>query len=217
MDANHCFSRQEPSPQPANIQPTGRLWGQHEIASQWKQWNQEIALNPPERSLVSFLDCRRPLREIKVVLCHGTAADRLPMVGLRFDYADGSLPKATSVGPTSSQLPTDAEGVNGHPWCWCVFGSSKADEQETKPHITEETFEVGNARLHKVYLWLNTDGALSGMQFVATNGRQSPRWGYRTDGEPAGSIDFDREELAVGLKIFVNYLGREVTVCISSS
>lgn len=143
------------------------------------------------------------------------------MTALTFEYADERLPKTNSVGPSEFLPPTDAEGKYGHPWCWCAYGDKREEEMQARPHLLRESFNVGGAKLREVRIWLDENGGLSGIQFVAANGNEGPKWGYRTESEPTGSIDFDTGQLSdgspIGLKFFMHYIERHVTVRIPLS
>lgn len=223
----------EPSPPPpAYLAEHGRVWGQSEYRDRFR--NADIR-TPGQRSFVCWLDCSRPLDQVRVTLCHGTANHHLPLSAITFRYADrsGSGPSGEeeTIGPKYFSPPTDAEGANGHPWCFCAWGSKREDEQQARPHYFHETWsprsggggsDGGGSRLRNVLVWLDEGGRLAGIQMVAVDSSESPKWGYCV-GKHAGMIDLnavnDDEPAddaragrgAVGLKFFINSNGRSVT------
>lgn len=121
------------------------------------------------------------------------------------------------LGPARFGAATDAGGESNLPWCWCDY-SVRRDGEQGKPHYTHDRWEVGpSRRVGAARVW--TDGCLSGLQLVAMDGAEGPRWGF-CEGEPAGEIRFGADGdggrhggsgAAAGLKLFFGDNGRKVT------
>jgi hypothetical protein len=143
--------------------------------------NSQKEVTPPSQTRVVWLDCTKPLRSMKVNMCHNTSSTTLPIVSITHNFADKS---SSSFGPDFISQSNDTSGVNGHPWCHCAYGGAAAGELEKSQHYTTNTWEVGRSRLTTLRLWIGDGGALTGLQFVSENGRTSPFWGSNWIGCP---------------------------------
>ena len=180
----------EPSPPLAPFIEAGKIWGQHDRTD--RRTRNRTLRAPDEGSTICWLDCRRPLTSVRVTLCHGSSHNHIPLSAVTLQYADVVSKEACSestVGPSCFTKPSDNEGMNGYPWCWCAYGSKRKEEMEAKSHFTQETWQPDGAKLGSLRVWLD-DSRLSAIQLVSADGRESPIWGY-TDGESDGVICFD--------------------------
>ncbi|KAJ4004496.1 hypothetical protein NW752_011592 [Fusarium irregulare] len=125
----------------------------------------------PSQTRVVWLDGSKPLRSVKVNMCHSTPNSTVPIVSITYNFFDRS---SSNFGPDFISQSNDTSGVNGHPWCHCAYGGAAAGELEKGPHYTTETWEVGHSRLKTLRLWIGDKGALTGLQYVADNGKTSP-------------------------------------------
>lgn len=179
-----------PEPPPTSLTESGRVWGQRESSDQWGRRSPKNY--PVEGTVVSWLDCRRPLDTVRVTLCHSTAFVQIPLAAITFTYAksdEQQTEASMSVGAEVFSPPLDTKGENGHHWCWCQMGSSRKEELQAKPHYVHEIWRVGGQGLRGYNIWLSEEGILVGMQFIAVDGSPSPKWGS-CKGDPAGKIDF---------------------------
>ena len=168
-----------------------------------------ITVIPGETSIVSYLDCSRPVESVSSTLCHRTNSPQIPLCALSLKYSDGS---AASFGPTSFYPPEDTSGTNGYPWCWCTYGSTPKRELERGPHYTHEDWKMDGSHLAACRVWLDEDNCLIGLRFIKEGEedsllRESAGRGNFTD------IPFRTSEQdgAVGLKFFLQYDDRHVT------
>ena len=181
--------------------------------------------NPSPSGSFYWMDCYRPLQNVAVTMCHGTRSQQLQLVALAFQHSDGS--RDQTVGPDTFSPPQDSMGVNGHAWCWCTLGRNRPEELEATDHYTHHRWDVGGSRLRSMRIWIDEQSqpggllgsqpagtTLSGIQFVATNGEESPVWGY-CSGDHTAKIEFaspgEAGERAEGLKFFMGSNGRAVT------
>ncbi|KAK9769572.1 putative F-box domain-containing protein [Seiridium cardinale] len=211
-----------PEPPSLSLIESGRIWGGRTVLDKRLQRDKTY---PASDSVVTWLDCRRPLDTVKVTLCHGTREQQIPLVAINFKHAalvEGVLAQADTIGPSAFSKPPDTEGTGGHHWCWCSYGDKRPDELDSRPHHIHETWQVGGQRLRSLNVWLSEEGALAGMQLVAADESESPIWGY-CSGQRSGSINFleDQEAndgdletqcpRASGLKFFLGNNERHVS------
>lgn len=203
-------------PPPSHLVEYGKIWG-FRGGSGGQQMD-----NPSPSGNLYWMDCCRPLKSLAVTMCHGTKFPQLQLVALAFQHSDGGGDQ--TVGPDTFSPPQDTMGVNGHGWCWCTLGTNRPEELEAMDHYTHHRWDIGGSRLRSVRLWVDEQPltrtllgyltSLSGIQFVATNGKESPVWGY-CSGEHTAEIEFaspgEAGERAQGLKFFVSDNGRAVT------
>jgi len=114
-------------------------------------------------------------------MCHSTSSSTLPIVSITHNFVDKL---SSSFGPDFISQSNNTSGVNGHPWCHCAYGGAAAGELQKSQHYTAETWEVGRSHLTTLRLWIGDEGALTGLQYVADNGRTSPFWGSSRPGCP---------------------------------
>ncbi|CAG7566337.1 unnamed protein product [Fusarium equiseti] len=127
---------------------------------------------PPSQTRVIWLDCSKPLRS------------------------------SSSFGPDCISQSNDTSGVYGHPWCHCAYGGAAAGESQKSQHYTTETWEVGRSYLTILRLWIGDGGGLTGLQYVADNGKTSPFWASGRMGCPV-EVDLPRSnETGSALKLF---------------
>ena len=181
---------------------------------------------PRPRCAVSWVDCRAPLASITATLVHPVRAGALPPAGLEFRGARGA--GDTVVGPScfGDDPPHDADGVGGAPWCWCLAGEDRPADWEdpggpyAAPHYRRETWDLGGRTLRCVRAWSDPACCITGLQFVASDGAESPLWG-RGDGRATDVISFGgsggdvgvgwgavKGEEAVGLKFYTEAVDR---------
>lgn len=163
------------------------------------------------------MDCCRPLQSVAVTICHGMRFQQLQLVALSFRHSDGGHDQ--TVGPDTFLPHRDIMRVDGHPRCTCTRGTGCPEKLDAMDHHIHHRRDVGGSRLRTMRLWIDEQPpaealvssrpvttALSGIQFVATNGRESPAWGY-CSGEHTTDIEFaspdKASERAEGLKFFV--------------
>ncbi|KAF5561458.1 phosphatidylethanolamine n-methyltransferase [Fusarium phyllophilum] len=165
---------------------------------------------PSEDAVVSWFDCSRPIASIKVAFCHGSDSNQIPLVAITFKYADDQTTK--SIGPTKFTVPKDNRNHNGHCWCWCADVQREQPELEQKPHYTEDEWDVQGSHLKSLQLWIDDQMVLSGLQFIAKDGRESPAWGSCVGEKPVKlPLQAQKRNRAAGLKFFVDEMGRGVT------
>ncbi|KAJ4252411.1 hypothetical protein NW762_011011 [Fusarium torreyae] len=185
---------------------TGTIYG-------WRQAENPRTMRrertPSEQATVSWLDCGRTLKSVRLTLCHGTRSSQLPLVAISFTYADELT--VSSIGPTEFSPPQDTEGRNGHYWCWCALGSSRSNELESQPHYVHHEWHVEGQILQTLNLWIDPEGVLTGLQFEAHGGNKSPEWGYCEEGRLV-KMDLRVESgWSSGLKFFLDSNHRNVT------
>ncbi|KAM0541144.1 hypothetical protein ACHAPJ_013361 [Fusarium lateritium] len=196
-----------PSPPEPQFRETGPIYGWREAENTRRM---RVERTPCEQATVSWLDCGRPLKSVKITLCHGTYNSQLPMVAISFTYTDDRT--VSSVGPTEFSPPQDTEGTNGHYWCWCaVGGNSYGNEIIDQPHYVHDEWDVGGLSLESLKLWIDPKGILTGMQFEAQGGTQSPAWGYCEEGRPVKLALRAESGWSPGLKLFFDSNQRQVT------
>ncbi|BCS23742.1 uncharacterized protein APUU_40186S [Aspergillus puulaauensis] len=204
----------EPCPPPAGWTAVGPIYGAHETP--YNPLRPGVSY-PTTSAVVAWVDCTRPVRKVQLNVAHRTSNLPFTPTSLILEYTDGSI---SSIGPIRLASPPDTDGENGFPWCWCSY-DIKLPESESPlgkiPHYSaaDEWSIEGGAVLDSCRLWVDDDGPLRGIQFVSTDGGESPRWGV-CDGEPA-VIGFGRQSdseagnRAVGLKVFLDSNQRPVT------
>lgn len=132
---------------------------------------------------ISWLDCEGTLDSIRVAFRQDTKASRFPLVSLSLTFADSHV---STVGPSEFHPADDTEHDGG-------------------PHYTHDTWEMQGSQLKTLRLWTDEWQSLTGLQFLAQNGAQSPRWG---DCETEGPVELDlqssSEGWAKGLKAFID-------------
>ncbi|KAF4995957.1 hypothetical protein FDECE_12634 [Fusarium decemcellulare] len=193
-----------PNPPARPFEGKGKIYGWR---SAYNEWTSRDERTPSENATVSLLDCERPLNLIKVALCHGSDTPQVPMLSISFKYSDNG--EVVTVGPSQFSPPNDSEGINGHYYCWCDLGRARKEELEAGPHYTHDEWNVGGSQLKTFRLWLNDIQVLTGLQFVAQNGRESPRWGYC---EAESPVELDLETVShPGLKLFMDNNERQAT------
>ncbi|KAF5254920.1 hypothetical protein FANTH_416 [Fusarium anthophilum] len=85
-------------------------------------------------------------------------------------------------------------------------------ELEQKPHYTEDEWDVQGSHLKCLQLWVDDQMVLSGLQFIAKDGRESPAWGSCVGENPIRMrLQAQKKNRAAGLKFFVDEMGRDVT------
>ncbi|CAH0024723.1 unnamed protein product [Clonostachys rhizophaga] len=169
---------------------------------------------------VSWIDCSRPLLEVRVTLCHSFEEKQVPLSAITFRYADGAKEEVT-IGPeVHSQSPIDIQGIDND-WCWCSLSGRKAeDELSIHPHYKRHMWELGGKRLQSVRVFLSPideevgrGSRLAGIQFIAEDGSESPKWSHwnfsSDDAYVIENISFKDER--IGLKLFMGETRRSVT------
>ncbi|KAJ0418445.1 hypothetical protein BJY00DRAFT_302832 [Aspergillus carlsbadensis] len=186
---------------------------------------------PSPNACTAWLDCTTPpVRKIRLNYAHRAQHFPFSVTSLVFEYMDGSI---GSIGPTRLTTPTDSEGDEGNPWCWCRLdgnGSEYKNGRAKTPHYHsgEEWVIESGSILDACRLWVDggsgsdsagNGGPLTGLQFVSVSGEESPRWGT-CEGPATAVIRFDSKkknhdgdnyQAAVGLKVFLDGNGRAVT------
>ncbi|KAL4915462.1 hypothetical protein BDW62DRAFT_203647 [Aspergillus aurantiobrunneus] len=208
----------EPCPPPPTWTPSVPLHGAHETPS--TRFRRGTTYPTPSAS-TTWLDCTtRPVRRVRLHHAHRTRYLPFTPISIVLEYTDVSI---ASAGPTRLTIPTDTEGENNSPWCWCHL-DSRLPESESQlgkmPHYysDQEWIIEGGANLESCRLWVGDGGGpLKGMQFVSAGGNESPRWGL-CEGAHTVVISFTEnpgkangDNKAVGLKIFLDSNGRPVT------
>ncbi|KAF4997390.1 hypothetical protein FDECE_12098 [Fusarium decemcellulare] len=190
---------------PTAAKDIGPIFGQHEFTPEGRRVSRHI---PDDDATVSWLDCSRPIESIKVALCHGTTSSRLALVSLSLKYSDDQT--TSSIGPTKFSSPRDTHGRNGNYWCWCAEGSRRDEELQEHPHYIEDSWNAEGC-LKFVQLWVDDDGALTGLQFITQDGKQSPAWGYCVGERPVKlPLQAQKKNRAAGLKVFIDRIDRGV-------
>ncbi|KAF5676591.1 MFS DHA1 multidrug resistance [Fusarium heterosporum] len=191
-----------PCAPPKTTQVLGPIYGQR------TEGRIEITGN---RATLTWLDCSKPISSVTVMLCHGTNTEQLPLVSVSLNYADQTT---ASFGPTELDPPKDSRGLKGRYWCMCFEGSRHKDgeeEQEEKPHYTQEQWNVEGACLENAHLWIDDKGCLTGLQFTAQDGKESPASGYCVGSKTKLSLRTGSKNRAAGLKFWIDTIGRGVT------
>ncbi|KAF4959608.1 hypothetical protein FSARC_10694 [Fusarium sarcochroum] len=195
-----------PSPPATSFREAGTIYGWRDVKS---PRTMRVERAPSEQATVSWLDCGRPLKSIKITLCHGTRFSQLPLVAISLTHADDHT--ISSIGPTEFSPPEDTDGKNGHYWCWCALGSCHGNELEDQPHYVHHEWDINGLSLKSLNLWIDGEGALTGLQFEAQGGTKSPEWGYCDAGRPV-KMDLRAESgWSPGLKFFFDSNQRSVT------
>ncbi|KAJ5084175.1 hypothetical protein NUU61_008754 [Penicillium alfredii] len=190
----------EPEPPPSSWTETGPIYCPREV------FGSRIAGSldwPSKHTTLTWLDCTQSVEKLRLVFAHPTAFLPFSPTSIILEYSDGSV---GSVGPTRVATPTDSEGKDGRPWCWCHMASKSDITHEF--HYHSEEWTVGGVPLDCIRLWV--DNGLHGFQFCSANG-ESPLWGT-CDGQPTETIPFGLSAgQAVGLKAYVDSNSRPVT------
>ncbi|KAF4953729.1 hypothetical protein FGADI_5722 [Fusarium gaditjirri] len=204
MDAReHFWSPEHP---PKGLREVGKVYGERDF---FEPPSRVVHHMPSRNAVVSWFDCSKPIALIKVGLCHGTEKYQIPLVAMSFKYADDQT--MTSIGPTKFSPPKDNRGRGGNYWCWCAEGSHRDEELEQKPHYTEDEWDLQGSYLQFAQLWVGDHGVLTGLQFIARNGRESPAWGYCVGEKPIRlPLQPQKENHGAGLKVFVDAMDRGV-------
>lgn len=169
---------------------------------------------------VSWIDCSRPLLEVRVTLCHSFEEKQVPLSAITFKYADGAKEELI-IGPEMHpQSPIDTQG-DDNDWCWCSLSGRKAkDELSVHPHYKRHVWELGGKRLQSVRAFLSPidegvgrGSRLAAIQFIAEDGSESPKWSHwnfsSDDAYVIENIAFTDER--IGLKLFMGETRRSVT------
>ncbi|RSL93702.1 hypothetical protein CEP52_013091 [Fusarium oligoseptatum] len=156
------------------------------------KYNEEtgvVEANSSEAPIVSWLDCERLLESIQATFCHRTKTSQIPLVALSFRYADSHV---TTVGPSEFYAPSSTE-------------------QDVGLHYTHNAWDVQGSQLKSLRLWTDASQTLTGLQFLAQNGAESPRWGdCETEGPTELDLQTSSEGWAKGLKVFIDSDGKNV-------
>ncbi|KAG5745339.1 hypothetical protein H9Q70_011971 [Fusarium xylarioides] len=196
-----------PDAPPPGVLAVGNVYGHREFLLPPSKVVHKV---PSEDAVVSWFDCSRPIASIKVAFCHGSDSNQIPLVAISFKYADDQTTK--SIGPTKFTAPKDNRNHNGHYWCWCADVQREQPELEQKPHYTEDEWDVQGSHLKSLQLWIDDQMVLSGLQFIAKDGRESPAWGSCVGEKPVKlPLQAQKRNRAAGLKFFVDEMGRGVT------
>ncbi|KAF5650638.1 hypothetical protein F25303_4295 [Fusarium sp. NRRL 25303] len=203
-DLEHFWTPELP---PRGIMEVGKVYDQREYI---KPPSQFVHYLPTENTLVSWFDFSRPVASIKVGLCHGSLSSQIPLVAMTFKYADDQT--TTSIGPTRFSPPKDKRGTGGNYWCWCAEGDCPEEELAEKPHYTEDEWNAKGADVKFVRLWVDDEGILTGLHFIARYGVESPAWGYCEGERPVRlPLQAQKKNRAAGLKVYVDTIDRDVT------
>jgi hypothetical protein len=194
----------EPAPPPPELAADGPVFGQRQARRPFR----DISV-PGPGTIVTWVDCTRPIESVNVTLCHALRDPQIPLVTLQVRYADGSI---CTAGPDRFHEPQNTSGKNGFPLCSCDAGFNKEGEVGVKPHYTHETWTLGGKRLRLLRLWLG-EGALAALQFETEDGEQSPRWAAWEGEGTLETISFQEgtEDCAAGLKLFLGDGQRHTT------
>ncbi|CVL06710.1 uncharacterized protein FMAN_16230 [Fusarium mangiferae] len=210
----HFWSPELP---PKGLREVGRVYGERDFF----KTNRRVTHHMPSRNaVVSWFDCSRPIASIKVGICHGTERFQIPLVSMTFTYADDQT--TTSIGPTKFSSPKDNRGRASNYWCWCAEGSHRDEELEQQPHYTEDEWDAQGSYLEFAQVWVGDYEVLTGLQFIARDGRESPAWGYCVSEKPPTiahvrrltepvrlPLQAQEENRGAGLKVFVDAMDRE--------
>ncbi|KAM0186801.1 hypothetical protein ACHAPI_011487 [Fusarium lateritium] len=189
--------------QKPSLKEHGPIYGQTDVIQRHVYMNKPV---PSSQARVTWLDCSKALQNVQVTMCHNTPSRLLPMVSMTFFYADKT--KQSTFGPRFIMKPDDTGGVDGHPWCHCEYGNAQFEERRAKPHYTSEIWQVGNSHLSTLRLWIDKAGVLTGLQFVAENNKESPKWGFCNSDTPV-EIELEwPKRTGPALKVFLDSNGR---------
>lgn len=194
-----------PDAPPDGISESGPIWGQREAYDKWQRRNKNY---PSSNTVVSWLDLRQPVDEVRVTFCHSTLSRQLPLAAITL-VQSGRL---KTIGAEKFSKPLDRTGTNGHHWCWCALGRRQDDELKARPHHIHESWQVGRQKLKDLKLWMTEDDGITGIQLVAADSAKSPAWGV-CENAPSATIGFESGDgpPAVGVKFFLDDNERQVT------
>ncbi|RSL67940.1 hypothetical protein CEP54_003013 [Fusarium duplospermum] len=152
------------------------------------KYNEEtgvVEANSSEVPTVSWLDCEGLLESIRATFCHRTKTSQIPLVALSFRYTDSHV---STVGPSEFAAPDETKQDAGY--------------------YTHDIWDIQGSQLKTLRLWTDASQTLTGLQFLAQNGAESPKWG---DCETEGPVELDLQTSsggwAKGLKLFINSNG----------
>jgi hypothetical protein len=183
----------EPSMLPSNLRESGAVLGSRDDAS----------IRLPMASVVSRIDCSRPLTEVQVTLTHNSGDPILaPITAITFKYVDGD---EESVGP--DRFPEDATCLG------CKLGSSVREQLDLVPHYNQQTWKIDGKKLTSLRIWRHSCMSIAAIQFVVEGQVESPVWGYwqvDTSALELSEVRFAGEGggRAVALKIFLGKITR---------
>ncbi|CAI6093170.1 unnamed protein product [Clonostachys chloroleuca] len=183
----------EPSMLPSNLRESGPVLGSRDDA--------RILL--PMASVVSRIDCSRPLTEVRVTLTHNSGDPILaPITAITFKHTDGY---DESVGP--DRFPEDATCLG------CKLGSSVREQLDLVPHYHQQTWNVDGKKLTSLRIWRHSCMSIAAIQFVVEGQVESPVWGYwqvDTSALQLSEVRFAGEGggRAVALKMFLGKITR---------
>ncbi|KLO82676.1 uncharacterized protein LW93_9880 [Fusarium fujikuroi] len=160
---------------------------------------------PGPQTVVTWLDCSKPLESIDITMCHSTTTELLMMTSMIFMYAEGHEPM--HFGPIPVVSPKHEKDVKKQDRCACIHGGSFEREIEDIPHYEPDKWHVYGGYLKALRVWLNDVGVLTGLQFVAHES-ESQKWGF-CDGEHVAELDLQsKENKTKGIKFFLDSNGR---------
>ncbi|KAF5542215.1 hypothetical protein FPHYL_11606 [Fusarium phyllophilum] len=160
---------------------------------------------PNPQTVVTWLDCSKPLETIFITMCHSTTTKLFMMTSMVFKYAEGHEPM--SFGPVPINSPEHEKGVKKQDRCACIHGGSFEQEIEDIPHYEPDKWRVYGGYLKALRVWLSEMGVLTGLQFVAQES-ESQKWGF-CDGEHTSELDLQSKEgNTAGIKFFLDSNGR---------
>ncbi|CVK86003.1 uncharacterized protein FPRN_06368 [Fusarium proliferatum] len=160
---------------------------------------------PSPQTVVTWLDCSKPLETIFITMCHSTTTKLLMMTSMTFMYAEGH--ESMSFGPIPMDSPEHDKDVNKQDRCACIHGGSFEQEIEDIPHYEPDKWHVYGGYLKTLRVWLNEMGVLTGLQLVADES-ESQKWGF-CDGEHVAELDLrSKETRTAGIKFFLDSNGR---------
>ncbi|QPG97661.1 hypothetical protein C2857_006678 [Epichloe festucae Fl1] len=220
-DANGFFW--EPSAPQGHLSAFGTVWGQ---CDKGRSGVNRARPRPGPLSIISFLDCSRPVANISSTTCHATWKPQLTLCGITFRYADNGeeVSLGSSIFPQTSG---NTEGTGSHLWCWCEYAQKDGrleQEMANTPHYTRAVQEEPSClQLRSLRIWLAKEGDLLALQFCGNGGPMPIITGSHKElGQPSGEISFagrGRGGDATGLKFFFNadnrFVSREDSVVVA--
>jgi hypothetical protein len=164
-----------PSPPPGEFHESDIVYGRADFPT--PNWRNRSATTPilSNRATVAWFDCGRPIKSVKVTLCHPKEdRNQFPLAAISFTYADDDTTK--SLGPTEFS-PPEQKNKFGYPFCSCNERFSTV-EMKKQLHYIHREWGVGVATIHNIRVWRDEHQVLKGLQFL-TEGNRSPIWGGR--------------------------------------